>query len=340
MVPPSSPPLDLSPEVAQKFRDSAREHGKHVYARNTERAYRSDWRIFEGWCASMGQTPLPAPVDAIKAFMLDAADGITLGDTHKASTVARYLATISTRHRRGGFPSPWENPEIQEVLSSIVKKKASEGNTRRKKRAFRAADLYQALDAIPADLQGLRDRAVILVGFATGMRRSELVAIDVEHLDRSEWGFAVHVGRSKTDQEGVGRVVGLNSARSEGRCPVRALDAWFRAAEITTGPIFRSLRSLNQPGKDAPRKLVVSQDRLSDDAVAILVKEAVARVGLEPADFAAHSLRSGFVTTADAKGKSVGQISAQTGHKSASTVLGYMQSNVLGPGSAGYGLMD
>jgi len=180
-------------------------------------------------------------------------------------------------------------------------------------------DLKRMLDSLPATRVGLRDRALLLLGFAGAFRRAELVSLDVTGLDFSSAGLVVTLRRAKTDQEGRSRRIGVPYGSSEKTCPVRSLQAWLESAGISEGPVFRSLDTFQR----------VQPRRLSDKAVARIVKRRAAAVGLDPARYAGHSLRAGLATSAAAGGASERVIMAQTGHRSAEMVRRYIREGNL-----------
>jgi integrase len=173
--------------------------------------------------------------------------------------------------------------------------------------------------ALPQDLRGLRDRAMLLAGFAGGFRRSELAALRVENVETTPDGLIVRLGRSKTDQEGQGRPVALPYGSDQETCPVRALRAWLEQAGITSGPLFRALDRFG----------VVSDKALHPDSVGYLVKRAAGRAGFETAEYAGHSLRAGLATQAAMNGASELAIMKQTGHRSLDTVRKYIREGSL-----------
>jgi integrase len=175
------------------------------------------------------------------------------------------------------------------------------------------------LDLLPATRVGLRDRALLLVGFAGAFRRSELVSLDVADLEFTGGGLIVTLRKSKTDQEGRTRRLGIPYGSSEQTCPVRSERAWLESAHITHGPVFRSLDRFHR----------VQPKRLSDKAVALVVKRRAKAVGLDPARYAGHSLRAGLATSAAAAGASERVIMSQTGHRSAEMVRRYIREGSL-----------
>jgi integrase len=175
------------------------------------------------------------------------------------------------------------------------------------------------VDATDEGLIGLRDRALILLGFAGAFRRAELVALDVTDLQFSRDGLTVTLRRSKTDQEGQGRKIGIPYGANPETCPVRTLQAWLEEAAIAEGPVFRSL---SRHGKVRP-------GRLSSVDVARVVKKLANRAGLDPAKYAGHSLRAGHATSAAASGASERSIMNQTGHRSVQMVRRYIREGSL-----------
>jgi integrase len=172
---------------------------------------------------------------------------------------------------------------------------------------------------LPRDIAGTRDRALLLVGFAGAMRRSELVGLDVTDITHRDEGLAITIRSSKTDQEGAGRQVAIPIGRDPETCPVRALQGWLDAAGIEDGPVFRPI----------DRHGNVSPDRLSDRAVALIVKRSAEGAGLDPSLYSGHSLRAGFATTAAANGASERAIANQTGHKSMEVLRRYVRHGSL-----------
>jgi site-specific recombinase XerD len=181
--------------------------------------------------------------------------------------------------------------------------------------------------SVPDSLVGLRDRAILLLGFAGAFRRSELVALDVADVESSDHGLRIAIRRSKVDQEGEGVVIAV--LRGSTDCPAEALAAWFAAAGIDDGPIFRPI---NKVGK-------VSTRRLCDRSITNIVKQYAERIGLDAKMFSAHSLRSGFLTSAASNGASIFKMMDVSRHKSADTLRGYVQDAELFKRHAGSGLL-
>jgi integrase len=290
-------------------------------AKSTLRAYEHDWKMFRAWCEQHGFVPLPASSEAVILYATD----LTKHQERRLGTVTRRLAAISQLHQRMGFPPPTASWETKKFLAGLRREL---GVAPKRKRPLLAAELRQILDQIPDTLLGKRDRAVLLLGFTGAFRRSELVALDVEDCAVSPEGLTVRLGRSKTDQEGEGRPVGIPAGQEPASCPVRAINEWRTAAKIDAGPLFRVM---NRHGQ-------VLSKRLSGEAVAIIVKRYVGGLGFDVEDFAGHSLRAGLATSAAAAGKSERAIMNQTGHRSVGTVRRYIREGGVFRDNAAAGL--
>jgi site-specific recombinase XerD len=286
----------------------------------TQAAYGSDFRIFEAWCAVRGISALPATAAALCGFLADeAAAG------RRASTLGRRLAAIRYFHRAAGHDTPTSDEKVKAVLSGI---RRTIGAAPVRKRAA-TSDMVIAMCATGTSLRALRDRAIILLGFAGAFRRSELVALDIEDLEETPEGLLITIRRSKTDQEGLGRKVAI--PRGEIACPVAALRAWLEAAGITEGAVFR--RVFNK------RNQRVSATRLGACNVAAIVKAGASKLGLEAAAFAGHSLRAGFVTSAVKRGANLIKITDVTGHRSLEMLKTYSRDAEAFVEHAGAGLL-
>jgi site-specific recombinase XerD len=305
----------------QDARDKAREYVSHSKAESTLRAYRCDWRDFETWCSASGLTSMPAEPGTVALYLAARAD------TLKPATLGRRLAAIAKAHQAAGHDSPcsMRHAAVSEVLKGIRRTK---GTAQARKSPLLAPQLIRALATLRTDLLGLRDRALLLVGFAGAFRRSELVALHVADVEVGEDGLTVTLRRSKTDQEGAGRKIGIPRGSTPETCPLRALRAWMDVANITEGPLFRSVNRHRQVG-----------ERLSAKRVAIVVKQAATAVSLDAKSFAGHSLRAGLVTSAAIQGRSDRSIMNQTGHRSVAMVQRYIRDASLFRDNAAQGLL-
>ena len=201
------------------------------------------------------------------------------------------------------------------------------GSAKVRKAPAVAAKMLGMVATAPVDLAGLRDRALLLLGFAGAFRRSELVALDVADIEETEAGLRVTIQHSKTDQEGQGVTIAI--ARGDVACPVKALRGWLGAASIDAGPLFRPI---NKAGR-------VAQARLTDRSVANIVKAYAERAGFDASTFSGHSLRSGFLTSAAAKGASIFKMIDVSRHKSVETLRGYVRDAEMFKDHAGAGLL-
>jgi site-specific recombinase XerD len=264
---------------------------------------------------------LPATPETVVLYMRHLADeGLKMG------TIERALAAISTGHVRVRYASLWTHPLVDDMRAALRRELGVQVN---KKLAADDEVLRAMLDVLPTSLLGLRDRALLTVGWAGAFRRSELVALDVADIvERRPKGIALLVRRSKTDQEGRGERIPIFHSNREEHCPVRSLDAWLVAAGISEGAIFRALGRDERLGK-----------RLAPAAVADRVKHWVTVAGFEAESFAGHSLRSGFVTTAARRGKDLDAIMVTTRHRSVATVREYVQRETIFERAAGEGLL-
>ena len=327
----------LSPSAALAALDAAlRASDRPPLAPNTERAYRADWADFAAWCDQHGLAALPAEPLTVRRYLV-----ALMQAGRKTATIQRRLAALADAHARARLPSPTEDPAVRHEMQAI---RRALGVAQRGKDPILVDELRAMVATLPEDLQGRRDRALLLLGFAGAFRRSELVGLAVEDLRFTRVGAVVTLRRSKTDQVGAGREVAIPKGSTPATCPVRAVQAWLRAAGIAGGPIYRRL---DREGR------VLSQ-AVSDRYVAVLVKRAAAAAGLglagdaetdgaDPAGamaggtadgveaprvvaaqrYAGHSLRAGLVTSAALPGANEAEIAETTGHKSRDMVPRY-----------------
>ncbi len=299
--------------------DQAKAYADASKAANTRRAYRADWADFAAWCAHHGHSALPATPATLALYLTVRAE------TCKAATLGRRLVTIAQAHKTAGYDTPTTAPVVRAVWAGIrrVKGTAQEG-----KAPAVTDDVCAMVAGLPDTLRGHRDRALVLLGFAGAFRRSEMVALDVADVEDTRAGLVVTLRRSKTDQEGAGRKVGIPYGAYVESCPVRAYRAWREASGIVGGPLFRSVdwRGTLSPGP------------LSDKGVARIVKRRAKAAGLDPTKYSGHSLRAGLATSAAAAGKTERAIMAQTGHKSLPMVRKYIREGDLFRENAAAGL--
>ena len=306
---------------AERVRDTARRSRAPATLANYARA----WRGFATWCAREGRVALegtPAVAAAtVAGYLRDRADqGL------RWPTVGLDLAAIAFRYRDAGLPPPSHHNGVKRFTEGLRREL---GRAAASKAPVTEAELRVMLATLPATTQGIRDRALLLVGFVGAFRRSELVGLDVEDLAEHGAGLVVTVRRSKTDQEGRGFEKAIPFGATAEFCPVRAIHTWLAAAAMTSGPLFRSI---DRHGKVAP-------ERTSGLTVARAVKRAAAAARLDAERFSGHSLRLGFVTTAAQRGCSERSIANQTGHRSMLVLRGYIRRATVFEENAAVGLI-
>ena len=287
---------------AQAYQDAAD-------APSTLRAYAADLKNFEAWCARHGFQALPAAPDVVGAYLAAAGEGYAM------QTLRRRVAAIARASGVSGHPLDTKHPAIRETLRGIGRTHGSRG---RRSAALTTAELKKFSHVCEAGLAGARDRALLLICFAGALRRSELVALDVERLTWSDRGVKLLLEKSKTDKDGKGAEVMIVFGRHEDTCPARALRLWVDVAAITSGPVFRKV---NKGGR-------VEARRLSEDAVRQILLRRAAQAGVrgtlaEPVS--PHGLRAGFVTTAYRNGVSDEEIMGHTRHRSLATMRSYVR---------------
>lgn len=246
-------------------------------ADGTRRAYGKDWQDFAGWCGALSLSALPAEPATVAAYIAARADRL------RPSSIGRRLASIRYAHKLAGHDLPTNAETVKAVHRGIRRRLGTKAN---QKAPATAKAIAAMLKKTPDTLTGSRDRALLLIGFAGALRRSELVGLDYEDISSTADGIFLRIGKSKTDQEGRGHSVPIpNGSRLR---PVDALTEWLASTKIVGGPIFRRIR----------RGERLTTERLTDQSVALIVKKYARAARLDPATFAGHSLRAGFVTSA------------------------------------------
>lgn len=304
-------PSPVTPAALAATAVEAEAYHSQARAAATLRAYRTDWRAFEAWCATHQLTSLPAAPETVALYITE------MARRAKVSTVTRHLASIAQAHKQQGHDSPTRAAVVQNVLKGIRRAK---GTAPTQKAAAEIAIIRAMVEQLDDSLQGVRDRAILLIGFAGAFRRSELASLTLADVQFTNDGLVITLRRSKTDQEGEGYLKGIPYGSTLATCPVRALRAWLDASGITTGSLFRSVwkggRRLRPRG-------------LNDRAIAEVVKRAAAAAGYDPARFSGHSLRAGLATSAGAAGVDERTIMEQTGHKTTTMVRRYIRRGSL-----------
>ena len=271
---------------------------KNSKSENTLRAYQSDFRDFSVFCNKNGLNSMPTEPKILSIYLTH------LSASSKYSTLKRRIASISVIHKIKGHYLDTKHPIIMENLHGI---KRVRGTNQKAKKPILINDLKMIINKIDEAKQSeskkIRDKAIILIGFAGGFRRSELVNIDYDDLDFVNEGVKIFIKRSKTDQSGEGMIKAIPYFENKSYCPVKKLKDWIRLNHINSGKIFQ----------------------LSDKSIALIIKKYVLLSGLDPDKYGGHSLRSGFATSAAEFGAEERNIMAMTGHKTTQMVRRYIQ---------------
>ncbi|MFQ5466656.1 MAG: tyrosine-type recombinase/integrase [Kiloniellaceae bacterium] len=292
-----------APRVPAELRDVAAYVAESL-APATRKAYRSALRAFAAWCEAEDLEALPATPETVARFLAAQAG------RYRVATLEQRLAAIRWAHETQGLDSPTAAKGVRSTMRGIRRALGVAPQRKAPATVDRLAAMTSHADT--STLKGLRDRALLLFGFASALRRSELVALTVADLELTERGLLVTLRRSKSDQAGHGHTRAVPLGRSPELCPVRALGAWLEAAGIAEGPVFRSVDRHGKTG-----------ERLQPRAVGEVVKLYARRAGLEASSFGGHSLRAGFVTSAAEKGARAERIADHTGHRSLGMIRVY-----------------
>ena len=315
----SSDPLEVVDFAALSSDEAA--YVAAARAANTLRGYRSDWAEWCAWARAQGYAEMPASAEGISRYL-----SFLAGCGAKVGTMSRRLSGIRFAHRMRDLPDPTTAARVIAVWEGI---RRTHGAPPEQSAPLMPPELWDVVDRCPTtrswktakrppepDLAGLRDRALLLVGFVAALRRSELAALTVDQVAEHPNGLVLAIARSKTNQTAErAELAVLPRARMAGRCPVASLQAWLSAAGISEGPVFRPVSTGNRARVRA----------MNPSSINVLVQTAAARAGLDPLPYSAHSLRAGFVTYAHLRGASDRSIAHQTRHRSLATLGQYVR---------------
>ena len=283
---------------------------KNSKAVNTLRAYKSDFKDFGIFCANHGFNSMPSDPKVVSLYLTH------LSNNSKISTLRRRLVSIGIVHKLKGHYLDTKHPVIVENLMGIRRVK---GSIQRGKKPILINHLKSIINSIndqnTSETKKLRNKSIILIGFGGGFRRTELISIDYEDLEFVPEGLRITVRKSKTDQLGEGMMKGIPYFNNEKYCPVINLRKWLEVSSIKSGPIFRKFS----------KGFYITEKRLTDQSVALLIKEYLSLAGIENRNFSGHSLRSGFATVAADSGADERSIMAMTGHKTTQMVRRYIR---------------
>lgn len=297
---------NASPELLEIL-SSTQEFLSTTFADSTREVYERDWRAFSNWCVEHGMIDMPAQPEVVAWYLTSLAmKGLRM------ATIRRHAAAVAAVHRKSGHSAPTSHPAIRELLRGMTRKL---GTPPKPVDALLSQDIRRMTLALPDTLIGTRDRALILLGFAGAFRRSEIVGLNVDDIGYHDKGVVILLRRSKTDQAGEGRWVGIPYGKNPDTCPVIALRKWLRLSGFSEGAVFRGI----------DRHDNIASDRLSRRAVGDIIKRAAKAADLDPARYSGHSLRSGHCTQAARSGVAEHIIMQQTGHRCAGTLKRYLR---------------
>ena len=284
---------------------------KSSKANNTIRAYKSDFYDFGLFCVKNGFKSLPTNPKTLSLYLTYLAT-----KDNKISTIKRRIVSIGIVHKMKGHYLDTKHPAIVENLLGIKRRK---GVKQKGKKPLLINDLKQLINVIDeensSEIKIVRDRTIILLGFGGGFRRNELVSLDYEDLDFVNEGIKINIKKSKTDQFGEGSIKALPYFDNPRYCPVKSIQNWIKISKINQGAIFRKFH----------KGIKLSNIRLSDQSVALLIKYYLNLAGIDNKNYSGHSLRSGFATSAAEAGAEERSIMAMTGHKSTEMVRRYIK---------------
>ena len=284
---------------------------KSSKALNTVRAYKSDFKDFGLFCIKNGLKNLPTDPKIVSLYLT-----FLSSKNVKVSTIKRRLVSIGVIHKMKGYYLDTKHPAIIENLMGIKRRK---GVKQKAKKPLLINDLKQIIDVInkqnEPDIKKLRNKALLLIGFAGGFRRHELISLNMEDIEFVFEGVKIIIKRSKTDQFGEGFTKGIPHFENYLYCPVKNLKNWLNMSKIKKGPVFVRFSKGSK----------LTDIRLTDQSVALIIKDYIKKTGINNANYSGHSLRSGFATSAAEAGAEERSIMAMTGHKSTEMVRRYIK---------------
>ncbi len=311
----------------------AKEFAALARSSNTNKAYTSDWQDFSYWCKSKGLNSLPAAPQTVSMYLISRARGEWLNHKNKiqkplkVACLRRRLTAINQAHQLAHYSFDMRHPQIQEVWKGIRNKI---GTAQTCKDPILLEDLQKMINAIVRNekinnsLLGLRDRAILLIGFVGAFRRSELVSLTMNDIKFIKEGLIVTLRKSKTDQDGQGRKIAIPYGSNILTCPVRTLQEWLEVSRIGEGPLFRYINRHGQLAEKALSAHAIAKIIKRNDYIKNNIEQAKAN-NTTPLDYSGHSLRAGFATTAAMAGVPERIIMKQTGHKRSETIRRYIR---------------
>lgn len=296
--------LPVGWEPVIEFPDAVHHAIANSLAPNTRRAYASDISQYK-----LAGRNIPATPVEIASYIAD------ISCTHAAATIARKIASLSKAHRAFGYADPCKTEVVKSTLRGI---RRTIGIAQREAKPLLKEDLFAILERMGNRPKDVRDKALLLIGFAGAFRRSELVGLNVDDIEHVRQGIVIHLRHSKTDQEGKGRKIGIPFGRTRW-CPVAHLWSWMELSAMSEGPVFRGI---DKGG-------TINSERLSSDAISLILRGRAKLAGFSPEGYSGHSLRAGLATSAAMAGVSTWKIRQQTGHASDAMLQRYVRNGDL-----------
>ncbi|MFN8701938.1 MAG: tyrosine-type recombinase/integrase [Rhodospirillales bacterium] len=290
-------------QAAQAAAERAAKYENAAYSANTQRAYNRAWARFCVWAGLVDPVPLPVPLEIVRAYLTH------LADTKSLSTVDLAAAAISAFHELAGQPIAihelWRARRgIRNTLGTAAKRKAP---------PLRTDQIAKMLDVCGLDKTGIRDRAILALGFSAGLRRSEIANLTIDNVEIDAQKMRLKIRRSKSDQAGQGAELVVERTPRSDFCAVAAVEAWIKEAEIFDGALFRAVNKWGY----------LNHSKISGEAIRAIVRNRAIEAGLKRDDFRAHSLRAGLATSAFDLGISLQAVSKRLRHKNPRTTQGY-----------------
>ena len=288
---------------------TARDYANAAAADNTMRAYRADWEHYQAWCGERGVNPIPAEPAMVAAYLA------SMAGTHAATTIRRRLSALGRAHRFAGERWNAQDATVRETLAGIMR---THGRPPERAAALSVENLRRIAATCDDGAAGRRDRALLLLGFAGALRRTEICDLRIADVGRTPGGIALEIRRSKGDRERQGAVVGIPAGKNPETCPVTACDAWLDLVDQPTGPLFRRVH----------RSGMIGNEPLSDKSVGRILRRRCLMAGIDRETverLSAHSLRAGFVTAAYAAAVRDEDIMAHSRHRDLRTMRGYVR---------------
>ena len=295
----------------KKLQEETLKNLKSSKALNTVRAYKSDFEDFGLFCVKNGFNNLPSEPKIVSLYLTHLSSREA-----KISTIKRRLVSIGVIHKMKGHYLDTKHPVIIQNLMGIKRRK---GTIQKGKKPLLINDIKTLIDVInkenEPDIKKLRNKALLIIGFSGGFRRNEIVSLDIEDVEFVFEGIKITVKKSKTDQYGEGMVKGIPHFENSLYCPVATLKRWINISKIKQGPLFRRFL----------KGSILSNNRLTDQSIALIIKNYLVKAGIDSNNYSGHSLRSGFATSAAEAGAEERSIMTMTGHKSTEMVRRYIK---------------